>query len=76
VIALLLHCLIWRRPGWATPPPRRRLALATPPPRRRLALATPPPRRRLALATHCPALATLPLGVSTPGRHLELTLTF
>ena len=54
VIALLLPCLIWLRPGWATPPPKRRLALATP----------------------CPALATLPLGVSTPGRHLELTLTF
>ena len=30
VIALLLHCLIWLRRGWATPPPRRRLALATP----------------------------------------------
>jgi len=46
-IALLLHCLIWRRPGWAMPPPRRRLVSAT-----------------------------LPLGVSTPGRRLELTLTF
>ena len=46
VIALLLHCLIWRRPGWATPLPRRRLALATPPPRRRLAL----PWRRFLLA--------------------------
>ena len=46
VIALLLHCLIWLRPGWATSPPRRRLALATPPPRRRLAL----PWRRFLLA--------------------------
>jgi len=35
--------LIWRRPGWATSLPRRRLALAT------LPLGVSPPRRRLAL---------------------------
>ena len=29
VIALFYYCLIWRRPGWATPSPRRRLVSAT-----------------------------------------------
>ena len=43
VIALFQHCLIWRRPGWGTPSPRRRLALVT------LPLGVLPPRRRLAL---------------------------
>ena len=59
MIALLLHCLTWRRPHLGDA----------------FTWATPSLRRRLALATSCPALATLPLGVSTSGRHLELTLT-
>ena len=66
-VTLLLHCLIWRRPGWATPPPRRRLALATPClgdalPWRRLTLATPYLGDALSLSWRRFLLASLHLG--------------